>query len=103
MAVEVVPIPLPPSVDKARFSPEFGREVKGVKAGELTEDQFKEVSDLLYRVSSHTTVLTLTATVCTDTFEARCTAFSGHGTDSRAAVCSHEGMSLVQFQTLKLE
>ncbi|KAL5533771.1 hypothetical protein ACEPAG_231 [Sanghuangporus baumii] len=49
MAIEVVPLPVPPSVDTSKFSPDFGREVKGVKPGELTEEQFKEIQQLLYK------------------------------------------------------
>ena len=50
MAIEVLPIPLPPTVDKSKFSKDFGREIKGVKPGELDDGQFKEISDLLYMV-----------------------------------------------------
>lgn len=50
MAIEVLPIPVPPSVDKTRFSNDFGREIRGVKPGELDDAQFKEISDLLYKV-----------------------------------------------------
>lgn len=49
MAIEVVPLPLPPSADASKFA-DFGREVKGVKPGELTPEQFKEVEELLYKV-----------------------------------------------------
>lgn len=57
MAIEAVPLPAPPSVDSAKFSPDFGREVKGVKPGELTEEQFKEVQQLLYKVRNTFTCL----------------------------------------------
>lgn len=50
MAIEILPIPAPPSIDKTRFSKDFGREIRGVKPGELTDEQFKEISDLLYTV-----------------------------------------------------
>ena len=53
MAIEVAPLPIPSSIDTSKFSKDFGREVKGVKAGELTPDQFKEISDLLYKVRGH--------------------------------------------------
>ncbi|EJC98795.1 Clavaminate synthase-like protein [Fomitiporia mediterranea MF3/22] len=49
MAIEIDPLPLPDSVDPKRFSPDFGREVKGVNPGQLTDQQFKEISDLLYK------------------------------------------------------
>ena len=61
MAIEIAPLPVPPTVDKTKFSPDFGREVKGVKAGELTDEQFKEISDLLYKVS---TMLDLSYALC---------------------------------------
>lgn len=49
MAIEVVPLPIPPSADAASFL-EFGREVRGVHPGTLTSEQFKEVEQLLYKV-----------------------------------------------------
>ncbi|KAH8119715.1 Clavaminate synthase-like protein [Phellopilus nigrolimitatus] len=48
MAIELAPLPVPPTVDLTKFNPDFGREVKGVKPGELTDEQFKVISDLLY-------------------------------------------------------
>lgn len=51
MAIEVLPLPLPPTADASKFT-EFGREVKGVNAAELTPEQFKEVEELLYKVRS---------------------------------------------------
>ncbi|KAH9947803.1 Clavaminate synthase-like protein [Amylocystis lapponica] len=50
MAVEVVPLPLPPSADKSMLA-DFGREVKGVNPGTLTPEQFKEIEQLLYEHS----------------------------------------------------
>ena len=50
MAIEVLPLPLPPSVDASKFA-DFGREVKGVNPGSLTDDQFKEIAELLYKVN----------------------------------------------------
>ena len=49
MTIEIVPLPLPPSGDAAKLA-NFGREVKGVDPGSLTEEQFKEVEGLLYKV-----------------------------------------------------
>lgn len=49
MAVEVAPLPLPPSADPSKFA-NFGREVKNVDPGNLTDEQFKEVEELLYKV-----------------------------------------------------
>ena len=49
MSVQVLPLALPPSADPSKFA-EFGREVKGVHPGKLTPEQFKEISDLLYKV-----------------------------------------------------
>ena len=51
MAIEVVPLPLPSSADPSKFA-DFGREVKGVDPGQLTDEQFKEVQELLYKVRS---------------------------------------------------
>jgi len=49
MSVEVLPLPLPASADPSKFT-DFGREVKGIHPGKLTPEQFKEISDLLYKV-----------------------------------------------------
>lgn len=49
MAIELAPLPLPPSADPSKFT-EFGKEVKGVNPGELTPEQFKEIEKLLYKV-----------------------------------------------------
>jgi hypothetical protein len=49
MAIEVAPLPLPPSADPSKFK-EFGREVKGIDVGNLTPEQFKEIEQLLYKV-----------------------------------------------------
>ena len=50
MTLESVPLPLPPSADPGKFI-EFGREVRGVDPGKLTAEQFKEIEELLYKVS----------------------------------------------------
>ena len=49
MAIEVLPLPIPPTVDAQKLK-DFGREVKGVNPGSLTPEEFKEVHDLLYKV-----------------------------------------------------
>lgn len=51
MAIDVAPLPLPPSADPSKFV-DFGREVKGVDPGQLTDEQFKEIQELLYKVRS---------------------------------------------------
>jgi hypothetical protein len=51
MAIEIVPLPLPASADASKFK-DFGREVKGVKPGELTPEQFEDIRDALYRVGT---------------------------------------------------
>lgn len=51
MSIQLESLPLPPSANAAHFA-DFGREVKGVKAGELTPEQFKEIEQLLYKVRS---------------------------------------------------
>ncbi|KAH6911158.1 alpha-ketoglutarate dependent xanthine dioxygenase [Coprinopsis sp. MPI-PUGE-AT-0042] len=48
MAIELAPLPLPASADATKFN-EFGREVKGVNPGNLTEEEFKFISDSLYK------------------------------------------------------
>ena len=50
MAIEAVPLPVPASVDKTKFNPEFGREIRGVKAGELSVEEFLEIHELLHKV-----------------------------------------------------
>ncbi|EJC98794.1 Clavaminate synthase-like protein [Fomitiporia mediterranea MF3/22] len=52
MAVEIAPLPLPASVDRTKFNPDFGREVKGVNPSQLTHEQFEEISDLVYKHSA---------------------------------------------------
>lgn len=49
MAIELLPISLPPSADPSKFK-DFGREVRGVHPGRLTDEQFKEIEQLLYKV-----------------------------------------------------
>jgi xanthine dioxygenase len=49
MAIELSPLPLPPSADAAKLA-DFGREVKGIDLGALTPVQFKEIQELLYKV-----------------------------------------------------
>ncbi|KAH7915747.1 taurine catabolism dioxygenase [Hygrophoropsis aurantiaca] len=52
MAIELAPLPLPPTADQAKFDSDFGREVKGISPGELTPDQFQEIHDALYKHSA---------------------------------------------------
>ena len=49
MAIETFPLPLPPTADPSKFK-DFGREVKGVHPGRLTDEEFKEIQQLLYKV-----------------------------------------------------
>jgi len=62
MAIELVPLPLPASADPSQFE-NFGREVRGVDAGNLTEEDLKQIEEALYKVrcslSSASLVLTL--------------------------------------------
>ena len=51
MAIEVLPLPAPPTLDAARLQ-HFGREVRGVNPGTLTPEEFKEIHDLLYKVTT---------------------------------------------------
>ncbi|TBU62425.1 Clavaminate synthase-like protein [Dichomitus squalens] len=48
MAIEVLPLPIPPTADPEKLK-DFGREVKGVNPGALSPEEFKEVHDLLYK------------------------------------------------------
>lgn len=49
MTIETVPLPLPPTADPSKFE-DFGREVRGVHPGRLTDEEFKEIEQLLYKV-----------------------------------------------------
>ncbi|KAJ3572185.1 hypothetical protein NP233_g3260 [Leucocoprinus birnbaumii] len=48
MAIELAPLPLPPSADASKFA-NFGREVRGLHPGKLTPEQLKEVQEALYK------------------------------------------------------
>ncbi|KAA1477211.1 Clavaminate synthase-like protein [Dentipellis sp. KUC8613] len=48
MAIELAPLPLPPSADASRFV-NFGREVKGADLGHLDDSVFKQIEELLYK------------------------------------------------------
>ncbi|KAJ7571997.1 Clavaminate synthase-like protein [Mycena floridula] len=48
MAIELVPLPLPPTADASKFV-DFGREVKGVDPGTLSPEQFTEIREALYK------------------------------------------------------
>ena len=55
MAIQVLPIPLPPSADATALA-EFGREVVGVDPTNLSDTQFREIEQLLYKAClPHTT------------------------------------------------
>ncbi|TFK42107.1 hypothetical protein BDQ12DRAFT_353516 [Crucibulum laeve] len=51
MTIELIPLPLPATADASKFA-EFGREVKGLKAGELSPEEFKEIEQALYKHSA---------------------------------------------------
>lgn len=51
MTVKVESFPLPPTADPDKFS-EFGKVVTGVNPAKLSESEFKEIEDLLYKVYS---------------------------------------------------
>ncbi|KAA1477207.1 Clavaminate synthase-like protein [Dentipellis sp. KUC8613] len=51
MAIELVSLPLPPSADASKFA-DFGKEVRGVNPGTLSEDEFKQIEELLYKHSA---------------------------------------------------
>lgn len=48
MAIEAVPLTLPKSADPSKFT-QLGREVKGVNPATATEEQLKEIQELLYK------------------------------------------------------
>lgn len=50
MAIELLPLPLPASADASKFN-DFGREVKGVSPGTLSEEELEQVKEALYKVS----------------------------------------------------
>ena len=50
MAIESVPLALPPSADPSKF-PNFGRQVIGVDPGNLSPSDFAEIRQLLYKVT----------------------------------------------------
>ncbi|KAF9011249.1 Clavaminate synthase-like protein [Cyathus striatus] len=47
-AIDLIPIPLPPSANKEKLC-DFGREVKGIHPGKLTQEQILKVEEALYR------------------------------------------------------
>ena len=49
MTISYIPLVLPPSADASRFK-DFGREVKGVHPGTLTQGDFKEIERALLKV-----------------------------------------------------
>lgn len=51
MAIELTPLPLPPSADPTKFV-DFGREVKGVQPGKLSPEEFAQIQDALYKHSA---------------------------------------------------
>lgn len=48
-SIEFVPLPLPASADASKFT-DFGREVRGLDAGNLTPETFKLIEEALYKV-----------------------------------------------------
>ncbi|KIO24209.1 hypothetical protein M407DRAFT_77255 [Tulasnella calospora MUT 4182] len=48
MAIELAPLPLPPSADASKFA-NFGREVKNIHPGNFTPEEFKEIEEALYK------------------------------------------------------
>ena len=91
MAIETLPLPVPPTADAQKLK-EFGREVKGVNPGELTPEQFKEVHDLLYKVSAP--VLERHLTSLKHNRVARRPAFSRCGSHAFPAICPHQGLMI---------
>lgn len=50
MAIELAPLPLPPSADPSKFA-NFGRQVKNIHPGNFTPEEFKEIEEALYKVT----------------------------------------------------
>ncbi|KAG9222166.1 hypothetical protein CCMSSC00406_0009021 [Pleurotus cornucopiae] len=48
MAIELLPLPLPASADASKFN-DFGREVKGLSPGTLSEEELEQVKEALYK------------------------------------------------------
>lgn len=91
MAIEILPLPLPPSADPSKFK-DFGREVKGIHPGRLTDEEFKEVEQLLYKVciSQVLSISSCLLPVCSEAWRA---ALQKYRSLTRGAVQAHEGVS----------
>ncbi len=61
MAIELIPLSLPPTADASKFE-HFGREVRGVEPGNIKPEQFQEIKEALYKVS-HTACMPRDLTV----------------------------------------
>ncbi|KAF8918294.1 taurine catabolism dioxygenase [Mucidula mucida] len=48
MAIELIPLSLPPTADASKFE-HFGREVRGVEPGNIKPEQFQEIKEALYK------------------------------------------------------
>lgn len=95
MAIEVLPLPIPPTVDAQKLK-DFGREVKGVNPGELDWDskEFQEIHDLLYKVYE---IFSCERTSSLSSWSARCVALPRCRCHSRAAIRLDEGAITREF------
>lgn len=50
MTIKLAPLPLPPTANPEKLS-EFGRVVSDVNPAKLSESEFREIENLLYKVS----------------------------------------------------
>ena len=89
MAIELTPLPLPPSADPSKFA-DFGRQVTGVHPGNFTPDEFNDIREALYKVRRRPSgERELNAD---HLFAARRSLVSGCCCDARAAVCIDKGV-----------
>jgi hypothetical protein len=92
MAIDLVPLPLPPSADGSKFV-DFGREVKGVNPGNFTPEEFKELEEALYKVRL---TISMLASAWVELDTARCPPVPQCYFDSRTAICAGQGKFCMQ-------
>ena len=97
MAIEVFPLPAPPTADAEKLK-DFGREVRGVNPGALSPEEFKEVHDLLYKVTTAHHERRISS--LSYRRSARCASLSRCRRLPRAAVCFDQGTYCMRTNTM---
>lgn len=100
MAIDLVPLPLPASIAAAKFEKlgiEFGREVKGIDPGNLSDEDFKKISDHLYTVR----FLLIYWNISELFGIAWCPSFQERQVDAKAAIGPYTGVSLSSLPVFK--